>query len=513
MRKMKNICIGLVLLLCCKTGELNGIPRTLNQGEPTLEKISLARAEQLVAKLSKADPWVRAPEGSTLAWGESYLLDAFMDLYEATKDTKYLEVVAERGKRLLTHRDDKRGVVDGSGESRPAWSVGSKYVVAEGVLLSTEGEELVKIRSTPSSNNNRTTIEVVYEEGAKRFNLLVRNEYYKRFETFNDLRLNFSPSYLKTVVNDPMAPYGAKRGEILNQNSNLIRIENVNKEAKGVIANQKITLTPIPLAFAGYVGVIYFPMMRFSETVKADPALSKFAPVADLFIQAAEESYADMSKRLWRSGPKKDEGYYLMCEKGESMPADNVGQPFNYLAKHVCTELALYRLTKKTEYLERATGVINLFANRLTYNKANDLYTWLYWYEPVTTKGWGPADNISYNVKYYQQRAYVEDLSHAGHNIRMVMEAYRMGIRFDEADMKRFANTFLKNALTPDRTKITRLVDGSGDNQAYFNALHQWFVLAEVNPEVAKAAEEIYLYRKEETLPTTARLLKYRSLL
>src|SRR5690606_26076541 len=133
----------------------------------------------------------------------------------------------------------------------------------------------------------------------------------------------------------------------------------------------------------------------------------------------------------------------------------------------------LYRLTKKPEYLERSKRMINLFANRLMYDKFKDVYVWNYWYEPMTTTGWGPEDNISYNVKKYPGNAIIEDLSHAGHNVRMVVEAYQMGIRFDETDMKRFANTFLKNVLTPDRRKVTRFVDGSGDNQSYFNAIHQ----------------------------------------
>src|SRR5690606_22445651 len=97
----------------------------------------------------------------------------------------------------------------------------------------------------------------------------------------------------------------------------------------------------------------------------------------------------------------KDEGYYVMSEKGESIPADNIGQPFNYLAKHVCTELALYRLTNKSEYLDRSTKIINLFKNRLQYDKEKDLYMWYYWYEPVTTTGWMPEDKLSHNTRRY----------------------------------------------------------------------------------------------------------------
>ncbi len=68
---------------------------------------------------------------------------------------------------------------------------------------------------------------------------------------------------------------------------------------------QAITLKSIPLAYMGYIGIVYTPMLRFAEFVKANPKLNNLIPAADRFISAAEESYADASKRLWRNGPKK----------------------------------------------------------------------------------------------------------------------------------------------------------------------------------------------------------------
>jgi len=470
-------------------------------------KVSLSRAESLIAKLPEHDPWMKNPEGSTLAWGESYLLGAYMDLYEATGNPRFLHEVAVRGERLLGHRDDKRGVTDGSGQSRPAWSVGSKYVVASGILVDQQGKDLIAIRSTPSANNNATEVEIIPQPDG-RLVLKVRNEVLNRFEEFENLSLDPKDErFLPEVVNDPLAPYSARPGNYSDK-SNLIRVEMVGK---GLPAPRKIRLSPIPLAFAGYVGVIYDPLIRFAETVKKHPNLRNFNQTAEYFIQAAEESYQDLAKRLWREIPGQDEGYYLMCEKGESMPADNVGQPFNYLARHVCVELALYRLTGKDSYLDRSRKMVNLFKNRLIYDRERDLYVWNYWYEPMTTVGWIPADNISFNVMVYPGKARVEDISHGGHDIAMVMAAHRMGLGFDDADVRRFANTFLKNVLREDRKTTARLVDGSGDYPAYFPSLYQWLVLAEEVPEVARAGKEIYENRSEETLPFTARLLKYRN--
>lgn len=495
--------------LCVIFSAIAASPSLIGQSttDPQAEKVSLARAARLIDSLPKDDPWLRTPDASTLAWGESYLMHAFMDLYDATGDPRYLTEVAFRGTRLLEHRDDRRKVADGSGHIRPAWSMASKYVVAEGELKDKAGNTVVRIRSTPSAYNNFTTVEVV-PLSDDRFTLKVRNEHFKRYETFENLSLSDTGErFVKQAVDDPMAPYSTRPGDYHDKKSNLVRIEYVKPGYQGPLPAQQVALSPVPLAFAGYLGVIYHPMLRFSEAVRNQSGLKKLLPQAELFIKAAGESYEDASLRLWREGPGDDEGYYLMCEKGESIPADNVGQPFNYLANHVCAQLALYRLTGKPEYLVRSGKMVNLFKNRLAYDSGKDLYTWNYWYEPMTTTGWKPEDNISYNVKVYEGKARTEDISHGGHDIHMVMAAYKMGIGFDSTDIKRFANTFLKNVLTADREKITRLVDGSGDYQAYFNALHQWFVLSEVEPEVARAGKYIYNLRSEETLPFTSKLL------
>ncbi|ODS72707.1 MAG: hypothetical protein ABS46_20735 [Cytophagaceae bacterium SCN 52-12] len=509
---MKGFLSKASLKICCLMLLVPAFPTLKGQSRTGLqaEKISLARASRLVDALPEADPWLRMPDASTLAWSESYIMNALMDLYDATGDTWYLREVASRGTRLLEHRDDRRGVADGSGHIRPAWSMASKYVVAEGALKDEEGNIVVGIRSTPSAYNNFTTVEVIPQSDG-RFTLKVRNEHFKRSETYENLSLSDTGErFVKRVVDDPMAPYSTRPGDYHDKKSNLVRIEFIKPGYQGPLPPQQVALSPVPLAFTGYLGVIYHPMLRFSEVVRSHPRLKKLLPYAESFIKAAEESYEDASRRLWREGPLSGEGYYLMCEKGESLPADNVGQPFNYLAKHVCAQLALYRLTGRPEYLERSEKMVNLFKNRLIYDSDKDLYTWNYWYEPMTTTGWKPEDNISHNVKVYEGKARVEDISHGGHDIHMVMAAYKMGIGFDPADIMRFANTFLKNVVTPDRKKITRLVDGSGDYPAYFNSLHQWLVLSEVEPEVARAGEYIYNHRQEETLPFTAKLLAIR---
>lgn len=469
--------------------------------------ITKERANELLSQLPAVDPWEEKPDGSSLAWRESSVLRALVDLYEGTNDLKYLKEVAFRGDRLLSHRDDRRGVVDGSGKSRPAWSMGLKYVVAEGQLTDKSGKPVLAIVSTPSAYNDQTKVEIVISKRGQqnRFTIKANNNHFKRDETFNDLSLDPSDErYVEKIVNDPMSPYSARPGKYTDK-SNLIRVKVVNS---AMPVKQKITLNSIPLAYMGYVGIIYEPLLRLAELVKSKSELKDLNAAADRLVRAAEESYADATERLWRNGPNKDEGYYLTCEKGESFPADNVGAPFNFQAKHVCAQLALFRLTGKKEYLERSVKMCNLFKNRLIYNAGSDLYVWNYWFEPMTTKGWTPEDSLSANVKYFKPAANVEDISHGTLDISMIVEANRAGVVFSDNDVKRFANTLLNNVLTPDRLGVRRTVDGKMDYPNYFNALHGWLELSGANPEVYKAIRQAYIFNGKETLPFSAKLLK-----
>lgn len=476
--------------------------------QPERIEISRSRADYLLSRLPEKGPWERMPDASSIAWQESATLNTLIDMYEATDDARYLEEVVRRGDRLLSHRDDKRGVTDGSGKSRPAWSMGFKYVVAKGQLNDKNGRPTISIRSTPYSNNQLTRIEILHQAGQQpgRFTLKVGNTHWQREEVFSDLSMGATDDrYIEKIVNDPMAPYASKAGAYTDK-SNLISLSVTGRAAP---TPQTIVLEPVPLAYMGYIGIIYTPLLHCAELVKASAKLSHLLPAAMRFIKAAEESYADAAERLWKNGPGKDEGYYLTCERGESFPADNVGAPFNFLGRHVCAELALYRLTGKKAYLDRSRKMCNLLKNRLQYNKQSDLYVWNYWYEPMTTKGWIPEDGLSANVKYFKGAANVEDISHGALDIAMIVAAQQAGIVFDLQDVKRFGNTLLVNVLTTDRKSVRRKVDGGAEYPTYFQSLSGWLDLTTANVEVYHAIRQTYLNRAEESLAICANLLKW----
>ncbi|MCS6829923.1 MAG: hypothetical protein RMM08_02410 [Armatimonadota bacterium] len=66
-------------------------------------------------------------ENGDLAWGEAYILMAYMEMYRATRDSHYLHQLVAHFDRVLANRDDKRGVADAyAGKPLAGWGA-TKY--------------------------------------------------------------------------------------------------------------------------------------------------------------------------------------------------------------------------------------------------------------------------------------------------------------------------------------------------------------------------------------------------
>lgn len=65
-------------------------------------------------------------EDGTLAWTQSYLLEAYLDMYEATGNIKYIQKFVSQEDEVLSNNDKERGIQDYKGRVRTGWSA-TKY--------------------------------------------------------------------------------------------------------------------------------------------------------------------------------------------------------------------------------------------------------------------------------------------------------------------------------------------------------------------------------------------------
>jgi len=93
--------------------------------------VSASTLQQLFDKLDTRNNgnWYKDynNKDGVLAWDESYVMRAYLEMYEATKNTKYLDKFIVHADSVLKQRDSERGVKDYRGLSLPAWSAGNRY--------------------------------------------------------------------------------------------------------------------------------------------------------------------------------------------------------------------------------------------------------------------------------------------------------------------------------------------------------------------------------------------------
>lgn len=476
---------------------------------PAVE-VTRAKADELVAALSKDDPWEAQRDGSALAWNEAYTIHAMVDLYEATDDPKYLREVVWRGDRMLSHRDDRINQPDYSGKVHKRWSIASKYTVGEVTLPGDDGRPAILLRSTLFAYNHLTDVEVT--RTGQRFTIHLTNRHWKRDETFADLSADpTDPRYFEKIINDPKPrarPF-CDPGTCTEASQLLVARPATQRVAPTA---RKVSLKPLRLAHVGYTGIIYHPLLRFALLVHDRTELQgEFNEPAHKYEAAARESYADIREN-WRDGPGKDEGYYLNSPRGSADAYDNIGHAFNYLGKLASSELILFQLTGDPIYRDHVERIATLFKRRLTLVD-NRRYVWDYWYEPVTT-GWTRKDNISANTPHHAPWLHIEDTSHGALEAEMAANAAKAGIVFNSNDIQRLATTFTEKAVLPDRSGFAGHVDGTDPQSGYKGTrITGWLPLAAADRTVYDTARQVYENRGRDDLRELAALLKYQRVL
>ncbi len=91
--------------------------------QPTLSKPQLwQRFERMESDFRRGDGYSKLTnENGSLAWGQSYLSEAYLDMYETTKNHKYLEKFVIQADRVIANTDKNRNVEDYKGRFVVGW--------------------------------------------------------------------------------------------------------------------------------------------------------------------------------------------------------------------------------------------------------------------------------------------------------------------------------------------------------------------------------------------------------
>ncbi|TDC01969.1 hypothetical protein E1267_30545 [Nonomuraea longispora] len=430
-------------------------------------------------------------EHGGLAWGQSYVLAGFIRMYEAYRDTHYLDRLVTNIDLVLGNRDSERGVADYRGESLPAWRATHPYTVGVAALKDSSGRPVLEVRSS-LSYADLTTATVRAGAAEDRFTLEVRNSRNDAVATFTDLSM------------DPDSPDYAVR-KILDAYPTPTQVTARDLREGGEITLPAQGATPLvsqPVIFAVHTGMITYPIASFARIVLGTPKLradARYRAKAQEYLEAAKAAAA-VHDREWR---QSDDGGHLSWVKGTPLAYDGTEMPTNQFLALGLTYAEIAAATGDPAYADRVKRMARTFARELRAND-KDAYHWPYWPSfGATYRGFSRDDDLSEFTPSGNGAQQIEDLSHGAIDAEFAALAFRHKLGFNGADMARFARSYSRNMATtdPEGVPTTFLrVDGTGGlaSSGQYLQAPRWMAVAQWDQKVFEHAKSIYEARALE---------------
>jgi hypothetical protein len=239
-----------------------------------------------------------------------------------------------------------------------------------------------------------------------------------------------------------------------------------------------VTRQPQDYDFAVHDGLVLTPTCRAIELVTKDKALDAvYGRRAGKLLSVIEAQLIPKWEKYGRE--TKEGGVYVNQE-------DLTTLPHNQYLPLGTVQIALYRITGNPAYKERATKIAAFFKSRL--RLVNDHYEWRYWDD---AGAWDKSVIEKHGQKAVER---AEDTGHGSLDICFVLACAENGIVFTDADLKRFANTFVHVMWngSSDKPTVGGWVNTAKPSRQSGN-LQQWLLLGTVEPKVRPICDRLIL--------------------
>lgn len=413
-----------------------------------------------------------------IAWGDSYELDAYLEMFHATRDRVYLEHFVALANKVVAARADKRGERDFKGDLRRGWLTGGHYTWGvPTVLLDANGNPSLEVTTSLNAYNNQSAIEIL-PSGDDRFSVVVRD---RRDQRLRGEWRDVSMADAESRIN----PLPGKVGPL--------RVRRLG--AHPPAARAPFTPPTARTALHGHhTGRIVAPLAKFAALVKQQPGLSGFSENAAEYLRCAEETVPEQERSWVDLG---ESGYYIF-ERNIPFWSDGLPEPHNTLASTGTAFIWLSEATGKPLYRRRAEQLARFIRNNLE-PRPDGTWMFHYWFGPLHT-GWKASDSLSANTPARLGAKSPEDISHLQLTIRFMVECEERGIVFTRDDLVRFARTFNERLFvpTPQGGTLYSTMEAKADDRrlgAYDSALYGFALLASVDRQVFDRCRDIYVGR------------------
>jgi len=488
-----------VTLLLCATVILGPSGCMQTSTEETKVQTRIGNAQVVYDKLLKA-----TSQGQKLlyddnltgriVWNEAQFMESLLNMYEATKDRSYLAIFVEHADHVLRIRDDRAGRPDYAGRLRLGWQTGGYYTLGVPVTIPDDkGNPALEIQGIHRAGNNHTEIEIIRED-SKHFTLLVRNDFRRK----EPLEVTFEGITLETVeqtVNADLSPNSWIR----------VRVVGSAPPAAGVYPLRETYRMVLHELHTPIIGI---PFLRFVDLVFRNPELDMYRSKAEEYVQAFEQSFQDYSSS-WREDAEG--GYFVFEPDGKSW-ASGLPVPYNGLSANGRFLLWLWRVTGNVSYLEKAASLARKVHAGITF-LPDGTVSMPYWIkDSLPYTGWENRDSDPVNGIYSQSDPDqgTEDVSHFSLTLHFMIDAWQMGVVFQEDDLKAVARTFTKRLWKPSNAKTEELCEPDwrkgfylahnldGEGRAYDYAVSAFARLARWEPSILEYAQAVYESRYKD---------------
>lgn len=334
---------------------------------------------------------------ATLAWGESYYLNAYVKMYRATRYTRWLDKVVGHFDRMVANMSDH------DGDGIPGWHT-DRYSVSRMRARALHNRGTASIRPEEATVTN---IEQAHEAIDAEFILerVASNRYVVK---------NLTRS---VVVYDGRYSLGQDIPGIPGFKLRLDRIPEIGDKFRVE------TWAVRPLEYAVHEGMILYPVAQFIELALGDDNLkARYGEKARAYLDLIEERVLRKQERYWVQMAPGMGAYRFTESSAERFP--NRILPHNQYLALGRVYLVLKDVSDEPLFEERAAQMAAFFKDSL--KETGDAYTWAYW-------DWVEAG--------MPDQSGTEDTSHGHIDVEFAVEAYRRGVVFTRADMLRFART------------------------------------------------------------------------
>lgn len=403
-------------------------------------------------------------ENGALAWGESFVLDAYLEMYQVTHDTRFLDRFVRHARSVLSQTDEARQVMDYEGRSGPVWRAGARYGYASLLVPGTDNNPIGFLIAKKNQLNSYTYLEVRAGSAPHTFMMRITNSAY-----------GVSEGYDLLVSDRHSANYWVRR---INARSVLARAASLRSAADQTRARPKAPtrFDPIFMVHAAHTGLMAYPLAKFGRIVAADASLTAgYGADAQACLSTAVRAVAFHEPEWVDAGSV---GYYRFAP-GAPIWCDGLGLPYNQNVIMGRALLELFRATGDESYLTKATKIANHFRAGLATTGVNG-YRWRYWWGSGLS-GWDARHSPSVNTPTYAGFTSFEDIVHASYDIDFMADCVDAGVVFTDADLARVANTMVLTMARPD--DIANRVDGHMVGNVIHNEVRagRWMPLAKVS--------------------------------